>query len=199
VHLDPLNLGSGETSEPKASTPPAPTNPPTGDPTSGVEAEDLRGEGVAPRSRLASARRWVGLAFTSLVLLGQGERCHVDPRFVSPSATLRTYWEALRAGDAEGVWECFVEGRHDLPMPGMLWYLPPIRQLTLCEFRSLPVTGGRVMVSYEVRYLPSGLTEEHSFRTADELVRMRGHWRIARPVSDAAAPPWDMTPRPVDS
>ena len=161
MHLDPLNLGSGETCAPKASTPPAPTNPPTGDPTSGVEAEDLRGEGVAPRSRLASARRWVGLAFTSLVLLGQG--------------------------------------RHDLPMPGMLWYLPPIRQLTLCEFRSLPVTGGRVMVSYEVRYLPSGLTEEHSFRTADELVRMRGHWRIARPVSDAAAPPWDMTPRPVDS
>lgn len=171
----------------------------TASPLCGVGAEDRRGDDVAPRARPATMRRWVGLVITSFILLGQGERFHIDPRFISPSATLRTYWEALRVGDAEGVWECFVEGRHDLPVPGMLWFLPPIRQLTLTEFRSLPVTGGRVMVSYEVRYMPTGLTEEHSFRSADELVRMRGQWRIARPVGDAAAPPWDPTPRPVDS
>jgi len=151
---------------------------------------------------VASARslaRAVGaLVLLSLTLLGQGERCQVDPRFISPSSTLVTYWQAMREGDAEGVWECFVEGRHDLPTPGMLWFLPPIERVSLAEFRSLPVTGGRVMVSYEVRYVPDGLSEERSFRTADELVRMRGHWRIARPIGEASVPDLKPTPRPID-
>jgi len=138
------------------------------------------------------------VALASLTLLGQGERCRVDPRFLSPSATLATYWSALRDGDANTVWECFVEGRHDLPMPGMLWFLPPTKQVTLDEFRSLPVTGGRVMVSYQVRYRPNGSGEEHSFRTGDELVRMRGEWRIARPLGEASMPEWSPSSRPVD-
>jgi hypothetical protein len=131
-------------------------------------------------------------------LLGQGEECRVDARFVSPSATLATFWEAMRVGDAEEVWECFVEGRNDLPVPGQLWFLPPTDRITLAEFRSLPVTSGRVLVSYEVRYLPRGLDEERSFRTGDELVRMRGHWRISRPLGQASMPEWEPTPRPVD-
>ncbi|HEY3217077.1 MAG TPA: hypothetical protein VGK93_11355 [Candidatus Eisenbacteria bacterium] len=118
---------------------------------------------------------------------------------MSPSATLRTYWEAMRTGDAEGVWECFVEGRHDLPFPGMLWSLPPMRELNLDEFRSLPVSGGRVMVSYEVRYVPDGLSEVRSFRTADELVRLRGHWRIAQPLGEVNMPGGEPAPRPVDT
>jgi hypothetical protein len=138
------------------------------------------------------------VAFASLTLLGQGERAIVDPRFLSPSATLTTYWSSLRAGDACGAWECLVEGRHDLPRPGMLWFLPPTDELTLQEFRSLPITGGRILVSYEVRYRPAGSDELHSFRTADEMVRMRGEWRIARPIGEASMPDWQPTPRTVD-
>jgi len=136
----------------------------------------------------------------SLSLLGQGELCRVDARFVSPSATLTTYWEAMRSGDAEGVWECFVEGRHDLPLPGMLWFLPPIESIELAEFRSLPITAGRVVVTYEVRYVPTGVAEERSFRTGDELVRMRGQWRIARPYGQASVPlpEGEPDPRAVD-
>jgi hypothetical protein len=122
----------------------------------------------------------------------------VDARFTSPSATLATFWEAVRMGDAETVWESFVEGRSDLPMPGQLWFLPPTDRITLTAFRSLPVTGGRVLVTYEVRYVPRGLAEEHSFRTGSELVRQSGLWRIARPLGQASVPDWEPTPRPVD-
>lgn len=139
------------------------------------------------------------VALACLSLLGQGERSRVDPRFISPSATLRTYWSALRAGDAYVAWECFVEGRHELPRPGMLWFLPPTDELTLDAFRSLPVAGGRILVSYEVRYRPAGTLEEHSFRSADELIRLRGEWRIARPIGEASMPEWQPSPRPVDS
>ena len=138
------------------------------------------------------------LALACATLFGQGERCRVDMRFLSPSATLNTFWAALREGDANSAWECFVEGRHDLPMPGMLWFLPPTEELTLGQFRSLPVTSGRVMVSYEVRYRPTGTTELRTFRTGDELVRMRGEWRIARPMGEASMPLWSPTPGPVD-
>ena len=122
----------------------------------------------------------------------------MDSRFKSPSATLLTFWEAMRVGDAESVWECFVEGRNDLPVPGMLWVLPPTDRLTLAEFRSLPVSAGRVLVRYEVHYTPHGLSEERSFTTGDELVRMRGQWRIARPIGQVSVP-IDPTPsRTVD-
>ena len=128
-------------------------------------------------------------------LLGQGEQCRVDPRFASPSATLVTFWEAMRIGDAEGVWECFVEGRDDLPLPGMLWFLPPTERISLTEFKALPVTSGRVLVRYEVHFVPRGFLQEHVFVTGDELVRLRGQWRIARPIGQVSAPDW-RSPRP---
>jgi hypothetical protein len=166
---------------------------------SGVTDDDRLGPAKGRSgTRRSSVRTLVVLGVASFALLGQGERCRVDRRFISPSATLQTYWNALRAGDAETTWECFVEGRHDLPVPGMLWFLPPTDRLTLEEFRSLPVTGGRVMVSYAVRYRPTGSTEERVFRTGDELVRARGEWRIARPLGEASMPTWEATPQPVD-
>jgi hypothetical protein len=134
----------------------------------------------------------------ALALTGQGERFTADPRFATPSATLNTYWAALGRGDAEEVWECFVEGRNDLPVPGMLWFLPPVDAIELGEFRSLPLKRGRVLVSYEVRYIPQGFAEERSFRTGDELVRVRGAWRIAQPVGAADMPALDHPRRPVD-
>lgn len=132
-------------------------------------------------------------------LLGQGERFRIDDRFRSPSATLVSYWTALHAGDTDGAYECFVEGRNDLPMPGALWFLPPTDDLWLEGFRSLPVTAGRVLVSYEVHYRARGNREERKFRTGNELVRVRGEWRIAGPLGEASMPEWHSTPGPVDS
>jgi hypothetical protein len=172
-------------------------------PSVGVSESDRPTENAPwARARAAGfAATWRGtltVALVSLSLLGQGERARVDPRFVSPSATLRTYWEALRVGDAAGAWECLVEGRHDLPRPGMLWFLPPTDELTLDGFRSLAVTRGRILVSYVIRYRTAGTFDVRSFRSADELVRMRGEWRIARPIGEASMPDWQPAPRPVD-
>lgn len=138
------------------------------------------------------------VALACLSLLGQGERCRVDPRFHSPSATLLSYWEALRTNDVDGAYECFVEGRHDLPMPGALWFLPPTDDLWLEGFRSLPVTSGRMLVTYEVHYRMRGFGDERKFRTGSELVRMRGEWRISGPLGQASMPEWKPTPGPID-
>ena len=181
-----------------------PSFPGTNDATVGVvEGDRPAWEDASPRSGRVAATQvgWRGIlavAIVSLSLLGQGERSRVDPRFISPSSTLETYWSALRGGDADEAWECLVEGRHQLPRPGMLWFLPPTDELTLTEFRSLPVTGGRILVSYEVRYLPTGEDGMRSFRSADELVRTRGEWRIARPIGEASMPEWQPAARSVD-
>jgi hypothetical protein len=131
-------------------------------------------------------------------LLGQGERCLVDPRFSTPSATLATYWSALRDGDAETAAECVLEGAEGQPFPGMLWFMPPTRQVRLEGFHSLPVTAGRLYVSYEVRFRPVGATEEQHFETGHELVRRQGRWRIARGLGAASLPQWRSIPRAVD-
>ena len=172
----------------------------TPDPPDGVlAASPIAPEVTAQGSlRKSSLRSLLLLAAASLTLLGQGERCQVDARFVSPSATLETFWSAIAAGNAEDVWECFVEGRNDLPVPGMIWFLPPTGRIALAEFRSLPVGSGRVLVSYEVRFVPEGDTVERSFRTGDELVRIRGQWRIARPIGQVNMPELRLPPRTVD-
>lgn len=186
--------------EPRAAD--APVFAGTSDPHGGVEP-GRRSGAVSPAGGggRRGTRTWLGLfvvGLASLSLLGQGEDCRVDPRFVSPGSTLQTYWDALRRGDAEVAWECLIEGRHDLPLPGSLWFLPPTDTLLLDNVRSLPVTSGRVVVSYDVLYTPRGIAEIRSFRTGDELVRERGAWRIARPLGEASMPEWEPIPLPVD-
>ncbi|MBI5711498.1 MAG: hypothetical protein HZC42_14530 [Candidatus Eisenbacteria bacterium] len=149
------------------------------------------------RSR-TGVREWALVLVGAVSLLGQGERCIVDRRFASPSATLATYWEALRASDEETVAECVLGGPEGQPFAGMLWFMPPTRELHLAAFRSLPVTGGRVMVTYEVRFHPLGVLEEQRFEAGNELVRRRGEWRIARTLGNASMPEWRPIPRAVD-
>jgi len=169
-------------------------------------ASDGVGESVHPRAgipavpepRRAGWRAWLVVLVAACSLLGQGERASVDARFRSPSMTLLTFWESLRQGDAAGAFECFVEGRHDLPLPGQLWFLPPTDDLWLEGWRLSSATGGRVQLTYEVHYIPSGLDEERLFRTGNELVRMKGEWRIVRPLGEASMPEWKPVPGPVD-
>jgi hypothetical protein len=132
-------------------------------------------------------------------LLGQGEDTRVDGRLVSPSRTLATYWQALRENDLATVEDCFTAGRHDMPFPGMLWFLPQSAEIRLDSFRSLPVAVGRVMVTYEVHYYVPGDPGEESFQTGNELVRERGEWRISRILGEASMPEWRPVQRPVDS
>ena len=192
---------SAEVSTPDPREPaPAPGEDGTFPPPVGVWATSPGGQEGPDRGSLRkrNVRGLLLVLLASLSLLGQGERCQVDQRFISPSSTLETFWTALHEGNAEDVWECFVEGRHDLPVPGMLWFLPPTDRIALAEFRSLPVTSGRVLVSYEVRFVRAGDSVEQSFRTGDELVRIRGEWRIARPIGQVNMPEFRLPPRTVD-
>jgi hypothetical protein len=164
--------------------------------STGVGPED----GAAmPAFRRARPVTLVLVALAALALLGQGERCRLDPRFRSPSSALLSYWGALEQGDADQVLECYAEVRDDLPMPGALWFLPPTDELWLDGYRSLPVTSGRVMVTYEVHYRPTGSGEERMFQTGSELVRVRGEWRISKPIGEASMPEWKPVPGPVDT
>lgn len=171
----------------------------TAAPPSGVAPDTPSSpEGARKRGPRIRWRTLLPVLFASLTLLGQGERVRLDPRFRSPSTTLITYWEALRTGDADMAFDCFVSRRDDQPMPGALWFLPPTDELWLDEFNSLPVTGGRVMVRYEVHYKPRGSGEERMFQTGSELVRVQGQWRIAQPLGQASMPEWKGEPAPVD-
>ena len=185
---DPLRLDLFE------STPYRSTGTPAA--ASGVELQGL----VLPRegSKLGW-RGWLVVLVVASSLLGQGEHSRVDHRFRSPSTTLTTYWESLRAGDADGAWACLAEGRHDVPMPGSVWFLPSTDDLWLSGYRSLPVTAGRVMVSYEVHYRDGWSGDERMFRFGNELVRVHGEWRIAKSIGEASMPEWKPKDRPVDS
>jgi len=149
--------------------------------------------------RRLGLRGWLAVFAVAMTLLGQGEASRVDRRFRQPSTTLQTYWEALRAGDAEGAWACFVDGRHDVPMPGSVWFLPSTDDLWLTGYHSLSVSSDRVMVSYEVHYRDAWTEEERMFHFGNELVRERGEWRIAKPIGEASMPEWRPQRRPVDS
>ena len=130
------------------------------------------------------------LLLLCFAVLGQGQRCEVDPRFGSPASTLLTYWEALRSGDAETASQCIEDGNYTGPYPGAVWFMPPTRDLRLEAVRSLPVRRGRVMVNYEVHYFALGVSEELSFRTESHLVQVRGEWRIAPPFGNVSVQEW---------
>ncbi len=179
---------------------PGPDVPGT-DPLPGGVCPDDRcggdGQTLTPPCRIR-AWQWALLAFSAFALLGQGERCRVDPRFGTPSATLVTYWSALRDGDAEAVAECMLDDAGGQPFPGMLWFMPPTNELRLGEFRSLPVSAGRLFVTYEVRFRPLGALQDQRFETGHELVRRESGWRIARGLGEASLPEWQPIPRAVD-
>ena len=123
-------------------------------------------------------------------VLGQGERCPVDPRFASPNATLATYWEALRANDEGLVVECFAEPANAAPVAGAVWFLPPSRELVIAPPRLVTVEPGHMVASYEVRFRPYGSFEVYGFTVSSELQRIRGEWRIVRANVDSDMPDW---------
>ena len=173
--------------------------PGTGPAPVGVCADDRSwGDGVARAPGRIRVWHRVALLLAAWSLLGQGEPCQVDPRFASPSATLATYWSALRDGDPDAASECVLDGAGGQPFPGMLWFMPPTREVRLGEFRSLPVSAGRLYVTYEVRFRPLGAQQEQRFETGHELVRLKDGWHIARGLGVASLPEWQPIPRAVD-
>ncbi|TMQ48242.1 MAG: hypothetical protein E6K73_12430 [Candidatus Eisenbacteria bacterium] len=134
--------------------------------------------------RRRRASEWVALSLACLSLLGQGERCRIDPRLSSPGETLKTYWQAVRSNDVAAVTDCFVERDLATPAAGMLWFLPPIQSLAIDSLRVVTVTSARVVVSYAVRFRPLGAERDRYFVNSSELVRVRGEWRLERALDE---------------
>lgn len=151
-----------------------------------------------PVHRRLRGRTLATILVMAMMLLGQGERSHVDPRFRSPSATLNTYWEAMRSGDNDVAQDCFAADFGYQPRPGALWFMPPSDAIWLGGVHVLPVGNGHVLVRYEVHYRTAGAGEERMFETGTELLCARGEWRIAQGIGQASMPEWKGEPGPVD-
>lgn len=120
-----------------------------------------------------------------LGLLGQGERCTIDPELRTPGSAVAAYWEALQINDPDRVAACSRITGESLPYPGMLWSFPNTRALWLEHLRYVPVDENEVVVSYEVHFKPMGSDTERSLSEMTDLVRVRGEWRVSRPLSEA--------------
>ena len=147
-----------------------------GEPFSGVPfvAEPrLEAAGSLAGIRRRRASEWLALSVACLSLLGQGERCRIDPRLCSPGETLRTYWQAVRSNDVAAVTECFVDRELATPAAGMLWFLPPIQSVAIDSLRVVTVTSARVVAERD-RY----------FVNSSELVKVRGEWLLERALDD---------------
>jgi hypothetical protein len=159
--------------------------------------DDGDGVLVAEPVRRGGANRVVLLLLFALSLVGQGERFQVDPRFRTPSETLRTYWGALGRQDLTVVNDCLADPGSLRPFPGMLWFLPPVDEIDLVSMRLVGAEAGRLIAVYEVRFRPQGTRDTHSFVTTTELCRIGQEWHVV-PAEDEDLPEWQPYPRPVD-
>lgn len=120
----------------------------------------------------------------ALSLLGQGERCHINPQLRSPGSAIAFYWEALQLNDSERMAACSLESDASLPFPGMLWAFPNTRELSIEHLRYVPIDADHVVVSYDVVFRPIGGEQDRSLAAMTEVVRVRGEWRVARPLAE---------------
>ncbi len=119
-----------------------------------------------------------------LSLLGQGERCSIDPSLRSPGSAVASYWEGLQLNDPDRIAACSVATDEMLPFPGMLWSFPNTHALWLEQLRYVPVDENEVVVSYEVHYKPVGGEQERSLHVMTNVLYVRGEWRVAQPLAE---------------
>jgi hypothetical protein len=121
----------------------------------------------------------------ALVLALTGERPPTDPRFASPALTVRAFWRAVLEASPGGALECFV-GTGAGPDADRLLRIPALAEMELRAVRVQPLGTGRALVQYQVHYRARGSRRPGAFAAADEVVRVRGQWRILRPVQPEA-------------
>jgi hypothetical protein len=123
----------------------------------------------------------LALSVLALVFLLSGERPPSDPRFASPATTVNTFWRALAEDTPGAALECFVEVGAT-PSSRRLMRLPALARLELRRVTVTPKGTDRALVRYEIHYRVRGARQGGAFATGDELLRVRGQWRIVRPV-----------------
>ena len=142
------------------------------------------------RSRLA-----VAVGVLSLIAFQPGERPSHDPRFISPAAPVNSFWASIRDGEHGRALECFV-GVGRQPQNTQLVNLPPLQALDLRAITVTPSGTDHAVVRYQVHYRLRG-GEAHAFASADEVMLVRGEWRISKPMSSERKDlPVEEKPRP---
>jgi hypothetical protein len=131
----------------------------------------------------------------ALVAFVRGEQPPADPRFESPVATVRTFWQAVALGPADEALECFVDIGAGESAADLL-SLPALQYVHLRNVHVEPRGEQCAIVRYEVWYCVQGSEEGGSFSAGDEMVRVRGQWRIQRPLP--ASSKSGAAPRPVE-
>lgn len=134
-------------------------------------------------------------AVVALVCTLPGEKPPTDPRFTSPALTVRAFWRAVLEESPDAALECFV-GPGAGSGAGRL-RLPALDAMELRAVRVKALGTGRALVQYQVHYRARGARHGGAFAAADEVVRVRGQWRILRPMEpgpEQARPP--QPPRP---
>ena len=133
-------------------------------------------------------------AVLGILLALTGERPPSDPRFSSPAFAVRAFWQAVLDESPAEALECFA-GAGGGPDATRLLRIPPLAAMELRALQVRSVGTGRAVVQYQVHYRTRGSRQAGAFAAADEVVRVRGQWRILRPLSPQpgqarpAAPP----------
>jgi hypothetical protein len=126
-------------------------------------------------------RLLLGLGLISLAVFLPGERPSKDPRFISPAAPVNSFWAAIKDGEHGRALECFVGvGRQAANVH--LVNLPPLQALDVQHITVAKTGTEHAVVRYQVHYQLKG-GEAHAFASADEVLLVRGEWRILRPMS----------------
>ncbi|HKA24170.1 MAG TPA: hypothetical protein VKF80_04265 [Candidatus Eisenbacteria bacterium] len=128
------------------------------------------------RSRLIAA-----IGVLSLIAFQPGERPSHDPRFISPSAPVNSFWAAIREGQHGRALECFVGVGRQAPGEHLV-DLPPLQALDVQKITVTHTGTGKAVVRYQVHYQLRG-GEARAFASADEVMLVRGEWRILRPMT----------------
>ena len=66
----------------------------------------------------------------------------------------------------------------------MLWAFPNTHALAIQQLRYVPIDADHVIVSYDVVFRPVGGEQDQSLSVMTEVVRVRGEWRVARPLTE---------------
>ena len=126
-------------------------------------------------------RLLLALGVLSLIVFLPGERPSNDPRFISPAAPVNSFWTAIKDGQHGRALECFV-GVGRQAADEHLVNLPPLQKLDLQQITVAKTGTGHAVVRYQVHYQLRG-GDAHAFASADEVLLVRGEWRILRPLS----------------
>lgn len=143
------------------------------------------------RQLVRAIQAWV-IWSASATLLSFHEPSHLDPRFDSPEALLKTYWAAVGEQDAETSAACYQDPAVAWPVVGQLFFLPPSQQVSICSLSGRFRSDDQAIFRYVVQVVSADQSDTLCFKVETNLVRTPAGWRIWE-HEEFHLPNWKMT------